>query len=402
MIIPSMFHVKHARSHAMRSTLILLSLAAALTACSGAEETPDDVNAPPDMAEMGQADMHTAPDLDAADMTMADMDAPELGPAPAIYDGLVINEVAAAGEPNDWFELYNGAANSISLDGVTFSDDPTKPAQGKLPAGTTLMPGAYLAVDVTDAVVGFKLGSDEQLGLYAPGGQRIDLADWADGQSPSGKSFGRIPNGDGPFTTLDTPTRGAANVPNMGPVVCGDGMIGAGELCDGAALGGASCEGEGFASGVLACAADCEALETSGCVEKMARVLVNEACATGDDRIELFNAGDAPAQLAGWRVVDAGYDLAMGPDTANNQDHSYTFMAGATLEPGAFLVLVKDVDHLFGLGKSDEVILLDAAGMIVDRTGLWADDAAQVSWCRDAAGQFKSCAMATFGAANQP
>ncbi|MGI5828738.1 MAG: hypothetical protein ACOX8U_01015 [Bradymonadia bacterium] len=50
--------------------------------------------------------------------------------------------------------------------------------------------------------------------------------------------------------------------------VCGDGVIDEGELCDGAALGGKTCEselGQG-SSGTLACANDCQSLNISGCV----------------------------------------------------------------------------------------------------------------------------------------
>jgi hypothetical protein len=47
--------------------------------------------------------------------------------------------------------------------------------------------------------------------------------------------------------------------------VCGDGVIGAGEACDGMLLGGEDCLSLGFASGTLACDASC-AFDTSGCV----------------------------------------------------------------------------------------------------------------------------------------
>ena len=47
-------------------------------------------------------------------------------------------------------------------------------------------------------------------------------------------------------------------------VECGDGGIDPGEECDGAAFGGATCQGEGFASGQLSCTVACT-LDTSGC-----------------------------------------------------------------------------------------------------------------------------------------
>lgn len=51
-------------------------------------------------------------------------------------------------------------------------------------------------------------------------------------------------------------------------VQCGDGVIGGSEVCDGGALGGESCESQGFSpEGTLACASDCGSFDTSGCVD---------------------------------------------------------------------------------------------------------------------------------------
>ncbi|MEM6295206.1 MAG: DUF4215 domain-containing protein [Myxococcota bacterium] len=46
--------------------------------------------------------------------------------------------------------------------------------------------------------------------------------------------------------------------------VCGDGIVGGDEPCDGADLGGRTCASQGFASGALACTGDCT-LDTSFC-----------------------------------------------------------------------------------------------------------------------------------------
>ena len=51
---------------------------------------------------------------------------------------------------------------------------------------------------------------------------------------------------------------------NTGPV-CGNQAIEAPEVCDGTALGTATCESEGFIGGTLVCAVTCDALDTSGC-----------------------------------------------------------------------------------------------------------------------------------------
>ncbi len=49
----------------------------------------------------------------------------------------------------------------------------------------------------------------------------------------------------------------------VGPT-CGNGAIDAGETCDGANLGGATCQNQGFDRGELSCTGDCH-LNTSGC-----------------------------------------------------------------------------------------------------------------------------------------
>lgn len=58
--------------------------------------------------------------------------------------------------------------------------------------------------------------------------------------------------------------------------LCGDGVVGVGEVCDGALMGEATCESEGFeGGGTLACDAGCGAFDTSGCVD-----WVGECCAS--------------------------------------------------------------------------------------------------------------------------
>jgi len=48
---------------------------------------------------------------------------------------------------------------------------------------------------------------------------------------------------------------------------CGDGLIVGAETCDGALLGGRTCQSEGFYGGELVCGADCR-LDTAGCAER--------------------------------------------------------------------------------------------------------------------------------------
>lgn len=51
-----------------------------------------------------------------------------------------------------------------------------------------------------------------------------------------------------------------------GPASCGNGTKDGAELCDGKDLGGQTCESAGAGTGTLACAANCIAFDTSGCV----------------------------------------------------------------------------------------------------------------------------------------
>lgn len=51
----------------------------------------------------------------------------------------------------------------------------------------------------------------------------------------------------------------------VGAWTCGDGAVTGPEVCDGANLGGATCESLGAVSGTLACAADCLTFDGSGC-----------------------------------------------------------------------------------------------------------------------------------------
>jgi len=193
---------------------------------------------------------------------------------------------------------------------------------------------------------------------------------------------------------------------------CGDGQRDPGEQCDGLDLGGKQCSDldDAFTGGVLGCAADCGALDVSGCTIDPGAPLVtlNELCtksaAEGEyagkgDLIELHNAGGAVADLSGWQLSD---DPELPPAK------TYVFPPGSALAPGAFLVLVAydeqamTGDLPFGLGsdKQETLTLADAGG--VPRDVLMFDGAAAVtSYCRlpDGTGGWQPCAP-SFGAAN--
>ena len=147
------------------------------------------------------------------------VDAPEdsgADPGTAPVDvGLVINEVAAKGDPLDWFELHNPSPDPIALDGFEVADSLTDAGKRvAFPAGTTIGPGGYMQISLDkDAWPGFALGSDEELGIWRLDGTHVDSVDWNEGQSAEGQSYARVPDSTGDFQTVDNPTPGAANQP---------------------------------------------------------------------------------------------------------------------------------------------------------------------------------------------
>lgn len=354
------------------------ALFAALSACSGA-------------VDPASQDAGTRPRIDAG---TPDASTPDAGSTS--FEGLVINEVAAAGTPADWFELYNGTGQAIELSNFTFTDDATDPTQGHFPAGSTLPAQGYFLQEVSDEATGFKLGSDEALYLFGPAREAVDEVDWREGESPVGTSYGRLPNGSGPFQTLLTPTPGAAN--RSASDTCGDDVAQGNEACDGADLGGESCETQGFVGGLLNCNATCDAFDPGDCYSATSTtVVLNEARSSGNDEIELFNTRTSTVDLSGWYVTDDGYD----PADATTFDHRYDLAAGTQVGPRGFFVLTKGVHHTFGLGGLDAVYLYDATGLVKSQVE-WADGEALVSYCRrpDGLGAWSACTNPSFGSTN--
>lgn len=323
---------------------------------------------------------------------------------PASYAGLVINEVVAAGDP-DWVEFKNTSGSAIDLTGCTISDDLMEVDKGSIPDGTVVPAGGYLVIDVADETVGFKIGGDEAFGIFAPDGTPIDTADWDEGESPDGGAYARLPDGTGDFTVTNTPTRDGANtisennqLPNTGMNMtteeCGNGVKDGDDSCDGDDLGDATCEMLGFDGGEVSCDASC-ALVTDACTTAAGgSIVINEVTSSGDDQIELYNAGDAAVDLSGWIVADDKY-----PD---DDSEIYIFATGSELEAGAYLVLVKDTDHTFGVGGDDTITIYNGDGDVVDQAAIDPDGAADTSYCRlpNGTGDFQSCDAATFGEPN--
>lgn len=118
--------------------------------------------------------------------------------------------------------------------------------------------------------------------------------------------------------------------------------------------------------------------------------IVYDDAATGlTDRIEIFNAGAESVDLTGWTVAD------------EKRDSTGAAPAGTVLGAGEYVVLVKDVDFPFGLGKGDEVALFDPTGAAVDSYA-YANTAPLGVWarCPDGTGPWTPATAVTPGTAN--
>lgn len=169
----------------MRTIAIAASLVAT-AACSAANSGPDASPLPVDAAAV---------------------DAPPGGPCP-----LTVNEVAAAGVPDDWFELLNVSDAPIELAQFRFTDEAADLA-GAIPLpATVLAPGARHVQEVSDAANGFGLGAGDAVWIYWAGvAAPCTGVDWDSGDAPAGGSWARVPDGTGAYRTTTPDTRGVAN-----------------------------------------------------------------------------------------------------------------------------------------------------------------------------------------------
>jgi hypothetical protein len=309
---------------------------------------------------------------------------------------LVLNEVAARGDPSDWVEVKNAGDAEISLVGVVLAKE--VPATTTVPVGEglsdALAAGAYKLVYLDDTAA-FRLGAEETLHLV-DGDDVLDSLSWVDGDSPNGGSVGRIPDGTGEAKPLGVPTPGAENDATPAPV-CGDGARTLFEVCDGADLGAHTCSSLGFSGGALACAADCLGVSTTACTFTRGDVVINEVTSTSTDDVELYNTSENTVSITGYAFFDTGFDPLDDEESSTDIKRIGTF----TLAAGAYLVFSKGDTHEIGLGDADALTLIDANGIVVDRVS-WTTGQAEVSYCRipNGTGDFVTCPERTLGAAN--
>lgn len=129
---------------------------------------------------------------------------------------LVINEIQpvnvttvqnGAGIYADWIELYNNSSVPLSLDFLNLSDNPQNSAKWQFPSGITVNPGQYQIVWADESTgagevhCSFKLsGTGEKLTLSYANGVLLDSITFPAVAADS--TYGRFPNGAGPFTVM--------------------------------------------------------------------------------------------------------------------------------------------------------------------------------------------------------
>jgi hypothetical protein len=141
---------------------------------------------------------------------------------------LTINEflasnstVSVPGNTNfpDWIEIYNAGETDVNLAGYCITDDLTSKDKYIIPSGsssTIIKSKSYLLILADDSVAlgplhtNFKLSSaGESIGLYTPSLIGLDSITYT--AQTTDKSYGRLPNGNGSWQQLTTPTPNAAN-----------------------------------------------------------------------------------------------------------------------------------------------------------------------------------------------
>ena len=275
---------------------------------------------------------------------------------------LALNELLAKpASGDDWVEIYSFSDEQVELEGVTLTvgnDSFT------FPAGETIEPKGFKVV-YCDGVgdggkAGFKLSAQgESVELLDHRHQAID--DVTFGEQQEDVSWGRLPDGDGTWQSLD-PTPGAPNKAGTSPV--------------------------------------CLTSPT----DLPGKLVINELISsptTGEDWIELFNAGTECVDLSGLGLSDDKSDPS-----------KWTFPAETTLESGAYLLVYADDGASSSDGKLHATFKLSSTGeelqlagpkgtVVVDAVTFPALDPDQ-SYGRlpDGTGAFQTLSSPTPGAAN--
>jgi hypothetical protein len=279
---------------------------------------------------------------------------PEITPFPPL--SVLINEVAWAGthaSANDeWIELHNPGTEEIDLTDWTLTDG------GDINltlAGTITGHGFFLLERTDDSGVsdiaadqlynGVLNNSGEALWLKDPTGTVIDSANSDGGGWPEGRSSSRA----------SMERRGGTDAPaNWGSFT---GFHGLGHDAAGRSIPGTP---RGINSIHFPIPAPTKASD---------KVMINEVLIRprydwegegkadiGDEFIELYNLGDTPVFLGGWRLDDA----------LDSGSRSFT-LPGVTLAPRDYVAFFRSRTHISLNDRGDSVYLISPNGGIIDQ-----------------------------------
>lgn len=154
----------------LTSALLCVATTLSLGACLEAVTEVADVGGPP----ANDTGVDAAADAagDARDDARADATPGDTSNDTSIdASGVVLNEIAPAGDPDDWFELYNTGDVAVDLAAWTFSDRTEDPRPVPFLDGSTIAPGGYLFVQFDDTYPGFGLGGADSFVVYGPDGE---------------------------------------------------------------------------------------------------------------------------------------------------------------------------------------------------------------------------------------
>ncbi len=140
-------------------------------------------------------------------------------------DGLFINEFMADNETtisdefdeyDDWVEIYNSNSESVNMEGLFLTDDPSIPdkwqfPEVEIPANSFLLVWTDDDEEQGELHTNFRLNTDgEFIGLYEIDGI-IPLDTLSYGYQEEDISFGRDPDGDDNWVFMDNPSPGYSN-----------------------------------------------------------------------------------------------------------------------------------------------------------------------------------------------
>lgn len=258
---------------------------------------------------------------------------------PSVMPLLVINEIETKGfQSGDWIELFNADSITVDVSGWVIKDK-NDLSQYVLPAGTMLDPGAYLVIEGTQ--LNFGLNPIDAVRLFdSTGSLLMDFYSWS---ANSVNTYGRCPNGTGPFVDTAGATKGTAN--NCAVVV------------------------------------------------PAAKIVINEVESKDGmpgDWVELYNAGNAVADVSGWVLKDK-----------NNND-AYQIPANTTVGAGGYFVL-NQAQFVFNFGAADSarLYLFANGGQSLVDSYAWATHAATTyGRCPNGTGPFVTTVAPTKGTSN--